>query len=87
MEGITGSINHGNGENESIWDYWEGKNKQLRSPLRATAQQLQQQQSSRLISSQPQAFPGKGAGLFTGTEHLDFSQDSTMPCGEGTRTV
>lgn len=32
VEGITGSINHRNGENESIWDYREGKNKQLRSP-------------------------------------------------------
>lgn len=32
VEGITGSVNHGNGENGSIWDYREGKHKQLRSP-------------------------------------------------------
>lgn len=87
VERITGSTNHGNEENESIWDYREGTNKQLRSPLQAEAQQLQQKQSSQPISSQPQAFLGKEVGLFTGTEHLDFSQDSIMPRGEGMCTV
>jgi len=32
VEGITGNVNHGNREHESVWDYREGKNKQLRSP-------------------------------------------------------
>lgn len=31
VERITGNVNHGNRENESLWDYREGESKQLRS--------------------------------------------------------
>lgn len=87
MEGITGGVNHGNGENESVWEYREGKNKQLRSPERAVGQQLPEKQSFQLSQASPELCLGRKHGCLQVQSTSTFPKAAQAPGGEGTCTV